>query len=139
MKNAAEKDQGKPTQEYPEAQISELGEEEYFYEDSDEEMEIITWQNNTTGPIWWENENELMNANEYMTQEWEEELINSEEITWLTKNGYQNGITNNYYLENKPQPMNCDEAYLIDIPQWGEAAEGLEFEGSSDEEYEDTG
>ncbi|CAG8598597.1 9402_t:CDS:1, partial [Dentiscutata erythropus] len=35
--------------------------------------------------------------------------------------------------------MNCDEAYLINIPQWGEAAEGLEFEGSSDEEYEDTG
>ncbi|CAG8598615.1 9403_t:CDS:1 [Dentiscutata erythropus] len=87
MKNAAEKEQGKPTQEYPEAQTSELGEEveifraiaqEYFYEDSDEKMEIITWENNTTEPIWWENENELMNADEYMTQEWEEELINSE-------------------------------------------------------------
>ncbi|CAG8681536.1 21781_t:CDS:2, partial [Dentiscutata erythropus] len=124
MKNAAKKNQGKPTQEYLEAQNSKLDEE-------------------------WENENELINVDEYMTQEWEEELINSElewainyqnllleldreanrEITWLTENGYQNRQTNNYYLESEAQPMNCDE---------GEAAEGLEFEDSSDEEYEDT-
>ncbi|CAG8742627.1 20546_t:CDS:2 [Dentiscutata erythropus] len=133
--------------------------QEYFLGDSDEELEIIPWENNTTEWIEEEYENKISSSDEYITYEWEEELTNNEierkrcyqnllteltleiriEITWSIINGYQNKPTNSNNIESELPPTNLDEAYLVDIPQWGELTEGLEFQDSSDEEYEDTG
>ncbi|CAG8450035.1 21702_t:CDS:2 [Dentiscutata erythropus] len=61
------------------------------------------------------------------------------EITWSIVNGYQNEPPNSNNTKSELQLTNLDEAYLVDIPQWGETPEGLEFEGSSDNRYKDTG
>ncbi|CAG8719990.1 2613_t:CDS:2, partial [Dentiscutata erythropus] len=60
--------------------------------------------------------------------------------TELDKMGYaEDELLSNNNAENDAQYMNLNKAYLVDIPQWGELTEGLEFQDSSNEEYEDTG
>ncbi|CAG8563321.1 14509_t:CDS:2, partial [Dentiscutata erythropus] len=133
--------------------------QEYFLEDSDEELEIIPWKNNTAKWIEEEHENEMSNSDEYINYEWKEELTNNEierercyhnlltklaleiriEIAWLIVNGYQNEPTNSNNTESELQSTDLDKAYLVDIPQWGETTKRLKFEDSSDDGYENTG
>ncbi|CAG8619798.1 9755_t:CDS:2 [Dentiscutata erythropus] len=82
---------------------------EYFIDSSDKEVDTIPWNLSTEDSEW----------------EYDEARI---EITWAEDNEYQNSLLSTNNPENELQLMNTNEVYLIDIPHWGEAADGLEFE-----------
>ncbi|CAG8634130.1 10479_t:CDS:2 [Dentiscutata erythropus] len=44
----------------------------------------------------------------------------------------ENEYIQNTGPEDEVQPMELDEVYLIDIPQWGELTTGLEFEETNE-------
>ncbi|CAG8662103.1 15047_t:CDS:2 [Dentiscutata erythropus] len=122
-------------QENSETQIAAIEEvfqviaQNYFPEDLDEEMEMVSQNPNAENR--WE---EDINSNiEYLQDLLTELAIEAElEITWSTMNGYQNEYIQNTSSEDEVQPMELDEVYLIDISQWGELTTGLEFEETNE-------
>ncbi|CAG8727765.1 20812_t:CDS:1 [Dentiscutata erythropus] len=140
-------------QENPETQIAAVKEIEvfriiaqnYFLEDLDEEMEIVSWNPNAENR--WEEDIDSNIEYDFQEYEWEENYererylqdlltelaIEAElEITWSTVNRYQNEYIQNTGPEDEVQPMELDEVYLINIPQWGELTTGLEFEETNE-------
>ncbi|CAG8440448.1 9257_t:CDS:2 [Cetraspora pellucida] len=117
--------------------------QEYFFEESGKEMEIITERNNEK-----REDNNITNEGLTNTEvEYEKHLRDffiklamgaRIKITWSTVNGYQNVLIINDSFGNRPQLMDLDETYLINIPQWEEPAERLEFEENNYNEYQNT-
>ncbi|CAG8557241.1 21656_t:CDS:1 [Dentiscutata erythropus] len=106
-----------------------------------------SWNNETD----WEDYTDKMSEveNESQKYDWKEELTHNQEheryyqdllyelalkservITWSTIHGYYKEPLSNSTFNSEVQPMDIDETYLIDMPQWGEVTEGLEVESN---------
>src|SRR5260363_3384 len=106
---------------------------------SDTEYSYEDYEGDNSGYSSEEYEWELANSQRERDR-FQEELLRQlayelwEEVTWARRGGYHSNESPIYSSTRSPQPMDIDEVYLIDLPQWGDSITGLEFEEEIDHE-----
>ncbi|CAG8809196.1 21110_t:CDS:2, partial [Gigaspora rosea] len=129
----------RPAEAVEEAEIFQVIAQEYFTEDSDEEMEVTNWIRRTEWEGWEEVSDNRVSDTEYSYEDYEEsdsEYL-SEEYEWELDNSqraqdrqgeYHSDENSTYQSTHSPQPMDIDE--------WGESTTGLEFEKEEEVSYD---
>ncbi|CAG8686193.1 10264_t:CDS:2 [Gigaspora rosea] len=101
---------GQPTETVEEAEVFQVTAQEYFTENSDEEMEVTNWIHYTEWEKWEEESEEEVKETKYYEE--------NKELTCSSMEQER----------NESQLTDIDEVYLIDLPRWGDPVTSLEFE-----------